>query len=175
MKKTEIFEILKKAQIVEKMKESESFGRTANVQMKCRSLNGREAIIFDTGKKVISGSLAGELHRAVSELFGDSLTIIGTNVVTSKEANTFIQFEYRINAVEYDFSKLSEYFEEISSPQDIRELVNAAKSKMWNIQQQMGVEAAICLDDFSSVVGTLSVLDELMELVEIKEDVEDGK
>jgi hypothetical protein len=86
-----------------------------------------------------------------------------------------VQLEYRINAVDYDYSKLSEYFEDFQSPKDIMQMVNDAKSRLWTIQQQMGVDAAICLEDFSSVVGTLSVLGNLMDMVEIKEDVDDGE
>lgn len=175
MRKTEILELLKNAQIVEKMKESKSFGHTANVQMKCRSLNGREAIFFDTGRHVISDTLAGELTRAVAELFGDSLTIIGTNVVSPKEANTTVQIEYRINAQEYDFAKVSEFFEDVSSPKDIQELVNNAKSHLWNIQQQMGADAAMCLDDFSMIVGALTTLSDLMDMVEVKDEAADGE
>lgn len=175
MKKTDIYNLLKHEQIVAKMQEAGKFGSNANVQMKCRSINGREAIIFNTGKHVIPDSLAGELGRAVAEMFGESLTITGTNVVTHTDSNCFIQLEYRINAVDYDYSKLSEYFEDFQSPKDIMQMVNDAKSRLWTIQQQMGVDAAICLEDFSSVVGTLSVLGNLMDMVEIKEDVDDGE
>lgn len=171
MNSTEIYEKIKASNFIASLIESADFGKTASVYMVEKDQLLRQAIVFDTALENIGETLARDLQRILSDLFGDTLAIIGVNIVTKSGAHTKIEFAYTIPyQTEYDYSKAKEYLENTCPPDMISEYCKNALEHLWKIHGVLGAEEnAITIEDFKGVSAALSICKNIAEMITEKD------